>query len=89
MDGDPQIPAIVAALAQYLRLHPFASDTADGILRWWLGSDFATMEELLMALDFLQRRHAVDVVTAADGRLRYRRAGSDRELDELIRGVPH
>jgi hypothetical protein len=42
------------------------------------------MEELTVALAWLQGRALVEALTAADTRVRYRRTANDEQLDALI-----
>jgi len=70
-------PAIVQGLARYLREHPFASDTTDGIARWWLpGSGTPPAADVEAALQWLVAQGLVLRVVAPDGRVRYRRDGA-------------
>ncbi|CAN7461966.1 hypothetical protein [Paraburkholderia hospita] len=85
MNGDPEIAAIVRALAAYLRDNPLACDTPQGVALWWLpqGCDI-TPEQSLAALKWMQCNGLVEQLAAADGRLRYRlMPGIGR--DELVR----
>jgi len=76
MSSDTVNPALVRALARYLREHPMASDTPQGIARWWLESDAAVREvALLQALEWMEKRNLVERVAAPDGRVRFRRHG--------------
>ena len=69
---------IVLGLVAYLRAHPSACDTSEGIARWWAAPPEAigSQDELDAALRFLQSHGAVETVIAADGRIRWR-CGSD------------
>jgi hypothetical protein len=87
MNGDPQVVAVVEALACYLRANPLASDTAEGICRWWLDRDLGRMKEVMRALELMEQEHLIEAVVAADGRLRYRRVGTDAQFDRLIAEV--
>jgi hypothetical protein len=80
MSDDPDMTAIVRALAKYLRANPLACDAPDGIIRWWLASQSVSMEKLLQALDWMKQQGLVEEMEAADGRLRYRRSASDEQL---------
>jgi Fe2+ or Zn2+ uptake regulation protein len=80
MNDDPEMTAIVRALAKYLRANPLACDAPDGIIRWWLASQSVSMEKLLQALDWMKQQGLVQEMEAADGRLRYRRSASDELL---------
>jgi hypothetical protein len=84
MKSDPQVVAVVESLACYLRANPLASDTAEGICRWWLDRNLGSMKEVMQALEVMQHEHLIEPVVAADGRLRYRRVGTDAQFDRLI-----
>jgi hypothetical protein len=88
MSDDPEMIAIVTALAKYLRANPLACDAADGIGRWWLASQTVSTEELLQALDWMKEHGLVEEIAAIDGRLRYRRIATDEQLMALDRGLP-
>lgn len=62
----------IAAIADYLARHPHASDTLEGIGRWWLGADQADWPQIQFALASLEREGAVVRKVAADGRAHYR-----------------
>ncbi len=59
---DPSTRRVAIALLHYWRDHPAASDTADGIAKWWANEDLATVEK---ALIFLVKE---DVVVEEGGR---------------------
>ena len=90
MDDFSPTPELVQRLAHYLRMNPLASDTEEGIGQWWLGIGPQELLKLPGALAWLVAAGIVDAVTAADGRVRYRRAtldaATDAWLDELITG---
>jgi hypothetical protein len=89
MDEGLDLDAIVCALAQYLRANPQASDTAEGIRRWWFDTELeVTMKRLEIALGWLRDRRVIEEVRALDGRMRYRRLASDTQLDALLRRTP-
>lgn len=82
MQSGADAPIAASALAGYLRHNPDASDTAEGIRRWWFSEpDAVTTEELEDALNCLQMQGLIEGAVAADGRLRYRRIGTDAQLD--------
>ncbi len=63
-------------LMDYWQHHPLASDTADGIQRWWLaGAAGVSVGALTGALAWLADVGLVQRAQAADGRTRFRRSG--------------
>lgn len=75
MPADDDVSALVRLLSRYLRDNPLACDTAEGIARWWLASAAPVDMRLLMsALERMQATGAIEVLRAADGRVRYRRS---------------
>ena len=86
MTDAPESHAAIRALAQYLRDHPHASDSAEGIRRWWLPEGLSvTLDELEKALTWMKQQGLIDDTQAADGRVRFRRIASDDQLDALVR----
>ena len=85
MDSADDVPAAARALASYLRVHPNASDMAEGIRRWWLPEpELVTEDELDEALNWMQLQGLIEAVVAADGRVRFRRICSDTQLGALL-----
>ena len=85
MDEGLSLQAIVRALAHHLRSHPHASDTAQGIRLWWLNQEHSvTSQQLQLALTWACQHRLVEAAVARDGRCRYRRIASDRQLDALL-----
>ena len=82
---------LIKRIARYLRINPLASDTREGIARWWVAADGVDLAILDEALAWLVADGVVESVNAADGRVRYRRvtpsALNDARLDELA-GAP-
>lgn len=74
MKESPEVEQAVRELTKYLRANPLACDTAEGIGRWWLVAHPVSTETLVQALDWMKREGLVEELTAADGRLRYRRS---------------
>jgi len=83
--SDP--PTLVSALARYMRDHPHARDSAEGIHRWWVpdGHTVAT-DEIEKALDWMTHHKLIAATVAADGRVRFSRAAGDAQLDAVITG---
>lgn len=86
MDNAPESHAAIRALAQYLRDRPRASDSADGIRRWWLEGLVVTADELEKALTWMKQHGLIADTQAADGRVRYHRIATDAQLDAVVRG---
>lgn len=74
---------LVGALAVYLRAHPFACDSAEGIRQWWFDTEVA-MDDLMTALEWMRYHHVVEELKAADGHVRYRRLVDVEQLSGLI-----
>jgi hypothetical protein len=86
MRHEPDLAALVGALTRYVRTNPHAVDTAEGIHRWWLPSEIeCTPAAVVHALDWMEEHELIEVNTAADGRRRFRRRGSDEQLAALLR----
>jgi len=81
---DAATKRVVRSLALYWCDNPLACDTAEGIRQWWLSSsDAVSTERVQRALAWLCDRGVVEMLVAADGRGRFRRAsGLD---DEALR----
>lgn len=63
-----------ADILAYLRAHPQASDSLDGIVSWWLPARFVAARELVQAsLDRLAAEGLVERTRLADGTIVYRR----------------
>jgi hypothetical protein len=75
MDTNLRSLQAVRALIRYLEQHPHASDTLEGIHRWWLqpGASISALD-IAEALAWLHEQAAIEMRAAADGRVRYRRA---------------
>jgi Fe2+ or Zn2+ uptake regulation protein len=84
MEDIGNVRAIALSIACYLYANPHASDSAEGILRWWLGRDTASLDTVLRALDWLKDQGLMDEHVALDGRSRYRRATDDAGLQRAI-----
>ncbi len=86
MDNVPDLHTLVRNLARYLRDNPNASDSAEGIRRWWFADGVVvTADELDKALRWMRQRGLIEETVAADGRVRYRRSCSDAQLDAVAR----
>jgi hypothetical protein len=81
MTGDRQTEVIAQQVARYLHAHPDASDTVEGIAKWWLSRQrFDDASELVRhALEMLIADGVVEKRTMANGVTLFRRAkASDR-----------
>ena len=67
-DSD-QVSALAREIERYVRERPHASDTIEGIRRWWLGSRWADASLPLMseALGLLVHKGALSARKQADG----------------------
>jgi hypothetical protein len=72
---------VVRCLARYLREHPHAGDTVEGIAQWWLGLTPASLGLVECALEVLERAALVVGARAPDGRIHYRRRMPDAHAD--------
>ena len=82
------VATLVIALAAYVRAHPAAADSVSGIAQWWLSSEeFVAQRDVEQALKILVDRQVMEEVVAADGRRRYRRIGSDADLEAAVAAI--
>ena len=72
MDAPDDCNTVVEQLVAYWLRHPHASDTLEGICRWWLSEVPTPVPNVEAALGWLVERGAVAVQPSADGRVRYR-----------------
>jgi len=83
---------LVRRLSRYLHDNPLASDTPEGIARWWLQLEWVTNDGTLAeALARLVTSGYVEGVRGPDGRIRYRRSqteGVDEGLAALAEPRP-
>jgi len=68
-DSSCRVEEVAAEIRMYIRLHPQAKDTVEGIARWWVGEE---TEIVRPALDLLVRkglcRKARDLYSSSDSR---------------------
>jgi hypothetical protein len=82
----PALRPALRELCRYLRDNPQASDTVQGMQRWWMPHDTPLTEhEIAMALNWMKQRGWVDTLQGADGRLRWRRSTSVAQLEDALR----
>jgi hypothetical protein len=81
---DQDVQAVAADILRYLRSHPDAADTAEGIARWWLGGRRYedNLARVLEAMPALVAEGLVEKQTLPDGAEVYRagRAKRSRSL---------
>ena len=72
--GDERVSRVAVALLEYVERNPNASDTIDGIGRWWLANDkWVSREDLSRALDRLVAEGRFDTHISPDGQCRWRK----------------
>jgi hypothetical protein len=80
---DHTVERLARAIARYVDAHPNASDTLEGVARWWVAADAeqAPLDALQRALDALTDREVLTRRVLPDGRRVYAartgRAGHD------------
>jgi len=76
---------IAQAVLRYLQAHPYAADTVDGIMRWWLDPELscAQRDTVERALEMLVKSGHVTRDSLSDGRFVYRR-GPRIEVDGTL-----
>jgi hypothetical protein len=85
MKSNDDLAEVVLRLLRYFGAHPLACDSCEGIAQWWLGIDTSERVVLVQqALDCLEREGIVVRLTAADGRVRYRRASGTEATKEAL-----
>ena len=68
---------IAAEILRYLKSNPDASDTSEGIAKWWLLDKYPAAE-VAEALDGLVARGQIESVTGKDAQRVYSAAGRGR-----------
>jgi hypothetical protein len=64
---------LISAITLYLRNHPNAADSLDGIMQWWLPQQKNTVDEndLQQALDYLVAANMISRSILLDGHIIY------------------
>jgi hypothetical protein len=84
MEPDDEVMRLVQLLRRYLRENPLASDTREGIQRWWIGNAAAPNEVALeAALLWMIGEHLLEGITGPDGRVRYRRLQTKDDVEDV------
>jgi hypothetical protein len=78
---------IVKAVIAYIIANPHACDNEEGIERWWLSDSIQSSLDVVDALDWLVLHRCLETVTAADGRMRYRRLATDDSLKATLADI--
>ena len=70
---EPDLTPLSGEILRYLRAHPQAADTVDGIVEWWLPRQRhdEAVDRVQHALDELVARGLVDKITLVDGTVLY------------------
>lgn len=71
-DSQPHHNPWLERIASYLREHPNASDSAEGVARWWVHAPIAQWPQVRRALDLMVGDGLLECYAATDGRKRYR-----------------
>ena len=72
---DAQLQTLAAAVVAYLEVHPNASDTLEGIHRWWLTSDLPhSTADVARVLEQLCAQGKIEVCPTPDGKSVFRRS---------------
>ncbi len=84
MDAHQQVrpvEVVAEAILAHLEAHPLAADSADGVARWWLGTDGSgvTLEQVERALDLLVSRRVMRRLSLIDGTCLYSQSPSTRQ----------
>lgn len=72
-EKNQQRDRLISAITLYLRAHPNAADSVEGIMQWWLPQEEnpADMNDLQSALDHLVETGALARAALLDGRMLY------------------
>lgn len=75
-ERDPEaVERILAEVRRYIAVHSSATDTAAGIMRWWLHSDpgaAGSLADVERALERLEASGEVERIAMPNGRVAYR-----------------
>lgn len=77
----PPQDAVIEAIVAHIAAHPMATDTAAGVMRWWLGMAWAGIgiDEVEGALATLVDRAVLRRLTLSDGSVLYAAALPTRQ----------
>ncbi len=70
---EQDVDELAKVILRYLQTHPFASDTAEGIVQWWITRQRVedTLARVQTALDHLVDASRLEPRAAPDGRVLY------------------
>lgn len=79
-DKSQQRDRLINAITLYLKAHPNAADSVDGIMQWWLPQQQNPVDinDLQQVLDYLVETKAVSRTALLDGRMLY--TSKERDL---------
>ena len=82
-DEDAEIRALGDEIMRYLKTHPSAADTADGIVRFWIPRQRAAelTAKVQQALDYLVEQGQINEVELAGGQVIYSGSAGKTEED--------
>jgi hypothetical protein len=85
----PDVTLTVQHLSRYLRNHPEACDTSEGIARWWVDADppLLPLTVVEAALGWMSACGVVESSRAVDGRVRYRRVADAQGIDAKLEAM--
>jgi hypothetical protein len=70
-DTEDDVEVVAAEIGAYLRVHPDAADTVEGVARWWLRRP-PSREAIERAMALLLNRRIVERLTLPDGTVIFR-----------------
>lgn len=79
-DIDEEIIILAAEILHYLQSHPNATDTVEGVAKWWIWQQRIStiVEQVQLALDYLVRSECVVCRRVAGGHTVYSLTDDDR-----------
>ena len=82
-DKKQQRDRLINAITLYLKAHPNAADSVEGIIQWWLPQQQSLVDinDLQQALDYLVETGAASRTVLLDGRMLY----TSKEKNEKIK----
>jgi hypothetical protein len=73
---------IAQEVERYLLTHPYAADSLENIVKWWIGRQRfeESLDHVLRALDILIARGSVLKIKNADGTCIYKKKEEDKDF---------